>query len=168
MFQARRNVIRCIGLVLVAAGTSGPLAIAGAKGQQVDTPEITAVQHFLDSIEKHDLPAQLGHLTPDAQAYRYREGKLLISRLGDVLKGMAAGSGALTTADASRSASEPIDEIGSKTFGQIATVWTRYRFIVEGKVHHCGHTIYSLIKLDDRWMIANVVDEAERACTQAP
>ncbi len=138
------------------------MAVTSAEEQQVDTPEITTVRHFLDSIEKHDLPAQLGYLTPDAQAYRYREGKLVVSRLGDVLKGMAQGGGALSTADASKSASEPVDEIGSKTFGQIATVWTRYRFIVEGEVHHRGHTIYSLIKLDDRWIIANVVDEAER------
>ena len=87
----------------------------------------------------------------------------MVSSLGDVLKGMAAGTSALSTADASKSASEPIDEVGSKSFGPIATVWTHYRFIVDGKVHHSGHTIYSLIKIDNRWVIANVVDEADQA-----
>ena len=144
------------------------MAVASGEEQRVNTPEITIVRQFLDSIERHDLPAQLGCLTPDAQAYRFREGGLVVSRLGDVLKGMARGDGALSTADASRCASEPIDEIGSKSFGRIATVWTRYRFIVEGKVHHRGCTVYSLVRLDDRWMIANVVDEAERVCEQAP
>ena len=71
---------------------------------------------------------------------------------------------ALSTADASNSASEPVDEVGSKVFDQIATVWIRYRFIVDGTVHHGGHTILSLVKQDGRWMIASVVDEAARVC----
>jgi hypothetical protein len=130
-----------------------------ANDKQMETPEITTVRQFLASIENHDLKAQLRYLTPDAQAYRLRNGKWIVSRLGDVLASMAKGNGALTAADASKSASKPIDEIGSKTFNQIATVWTRYRFIVEGKVHHCGHTIYALIKQDGRWVISSVVDE---------
>ena len=164
MLHVRSSTVRCVAIVLAALGTPNLKAVTNVKEQQVDTPEILIVRHFLDSIKKHDLPAQLGSLTPDAQAYRYRNGNLVVSKLGDVLKDMAKGNGTLSTADASKAASEPIDEIGSQSFNQIATVWTRYRFIVEGKVHHCGHTIYSLIKHDNRWMIANVVDEAETAC----
>ncbi len=161
MQYVRSSTVRVVAIFFVALST---LSLAALSEQQVDTPEVTTVRHFLDSIEKHDLAAQLGYLTPEAQAYRYRNGKLVDSKLGDVLKDMAKGNGTLSTADASKSASEPIDEIGSKSFDQIATVWTRYRFIVEGKTHHCGHTIYSLIKHDDHWMIANVVDEAETVC----
>jgi hypothetical protein len=135
-----------------------------ARDKQMEAPEITTVRQFLASIENHDLEAQLSHLTPDAQAYRLRNGKWIVSRLRDVLTSMAKGGGALSTADASKSASEPTDEIGSKTFNQIATVWTRYRFIVEGKVHHCGHTIYALIKQDGHWVISSIVDEATSDC----
>ena len=139
--------------------------IAHAQDRQTDTPEVMAVRKFLDGIERHDLSAQLSHLTPDAQAYRFRDGKLVVSRIGDVLGNMANGNGRLSTADASTSASEPIDHVGSKVFDRIATVGTHYRFIVDGKIHHCGHTVFSLVKQDDRWLIANVVDEATPTCT---
>jgi hypothetical protein len=156
---------RGISVMLIAMATAGPTMAAHTQEQQVNTPEIAVVREFLDGIQKHDLSAQLSHLTPDAQAYRYRDGKLVVSRIGDVLRSMAKGNGSLSTADASKSASEPIDEVGSKVFDRIATVWARYRFIVEGKVHHCGHTVYSLVKQDDRWLIANVIDEATKICT---
>jgi hypothetical protein len=95
---------------------------------------ITTVRQFLAGIENHDLESQLRYLTPDAQAYRLRNGKWIVSQVRDVLISGAKGGGALSAADASKSVSEPIDEIGSKTFDQIATVWTHYQFLVEGKV----------------------------------
>jgi len=135
-----------------------------AKHEETEPPEITTVRQFLAGIENHDLESQLSYLTPDAQADRLRNGKWIVSPIRDVLISGAKGGGVLSVADSSKSASEPIDEVESKTFDQIATVWTHYRFIVEGKVHHCGHTIYSLIKQDGRWVISSIVDEATSDC----
>jgi hypothetical protein len=146
--------------IFALATASAFMTPVGATDGQTETPEITTVRQFLAGIENHDLESQLSYLTPDAQAYRLRNGKWIVSQFRDVLISGAKGGGALSAVDASKSVSEPIDEIGSKTFDQIATVWTHYQFLVEGKVHHWGHTIYTLINQDGRWVISSVVDEA--------
>ncbi|MBV9877910.1 MAG: hypothetical protein JO025_24495 [Verrucomicrobia bacterium] len=152
-----KQVVYAIFALACASAFMTPVC---ATNGQTETPEITTVRQFLAGIENHDLGSQLRYVTPDAQAYRLRNGKWIVSQIRDVLISGAQGGGALSVADASKSVSEPIDEIGSKTFDQIATVWTHYQFLVEGKVHHWGHTIYTLIKQDDRWIISSVVDEA--------
>ena len=146
--------------ILALASALSMMTPVCAKHEETEPPEITTVRQFLAGIENHNLESQLSYLTPDAQAYRLRNGKWIGSPIRDVLISGAKGGGVLSVADGSKSASEPIDEVESKTFDQIATVWTHYRFIVEGKVHHSGHTIYSLIKQDGRWLIFSIVDEA--------
>ena len=146
--------------IFALASAHALMTPVGATDGQTETPKITTVRQFLGGIENHDLEAQLSYLTPDAQAYRLRNGKWIVSRVRDVLISGAKGGGDLSSADASKSVSEPIDEIGCKTFDRIATVWTHYQFIVKGKVDHWGHTIYTLIQQDGRWLISSVVDEA--------
>ena len=66
--RRRSRIVRYTRPLSVAIGASGSVTAIHAKEQQVDTPEVATVRRFLDSIETHDLPARLGHLTPDAQA----------------------------------------------------------------------------------------------------
>jgi hypothetical protein len=146
--------------IFALASASAFMKPVCAKHEETEPPEITTVRQFLAGIENHNIESQLSYLMPDAKAYRLRDGKWIVSPIRDVLISMAKGGGTLSVADGSKSVSEPIDEVDSKTFDQIATVWTHYRFLVEGKVHHWGHTIYTLIKQDGRWVITSVVDEA--------
>lgn len=56
-----------------------------------------------------------------------------------------------------------------KTFvdGEIAMVWGRYVFFVDGKVSHCGLNTFQLVKADNVWKIANAASTIDpNACTE--
>jgi hypothetical protein len=40
--------------------------------------------------------------------------------------------------------------------GDVAMVWGRYDFLVDGKVAHCGYDHFDLVRDAGRWKIANV------------
>jgi Domain of unknown function (DUF4440) len=49
--------------------------------------------------------------------------------------------------------------------GELATVWTEYQFIIDGKVHHCGHDAFHLGRIGGTWKILNVSDSyREQGC----
>jgi hypothetical protein len=45
-----------------------------------------------------------------------------------------------------------------------ALVWTRYRFLFNGKVDRCGTDIITLMKLNDRWLIVALADNGRQDC----
>ena len=56
-----------------------------------------------------------------------------------------------------------------KTFvdGEIAMVWGRYVFFVDGKTSHCGLNTFDLVKTDSGWKIANASSTIDpNACTE--
>lgn len=40
--------------------------------------------------------------------------------------------------------------------GDVAMVWGRYDFLIDGKVHHCGYDHFDLVRDGGRWKIANI------------
>ena len=40
--------------------------------------------------------------------------------------------------------------------GDIAMVWGRYEFLIDGKLHHCGYDHFELVRDAGRWKIANI------------
>lgn len=42
--------------------------------------------------------------------------------------------------------------------GNLAHVWTPYRFYVDGKFSHCGANSFTLVYTDESWKILNVID----------
>ena len=40
--------------------------------------------------------------------------------------------------------------------GDIAYVWGRYNFYIDGKLHHCGYDLFDLVREGGQWKIANV------------
>src|SRR4051794_22504367 len=40
----------------------------------------------------------------------------------------------------------------------IATVWAKYKFYINGKLHHCGIESFQLYKMADGWKIVNFAD----------
>jgi len=48
----------------------------------------------------------------------------------------------------------------------IAYIWTRYDFLVNGKIDHCGTDSASLVKVDGRWLIASLGDTSRTDCAK--
>ncbi len=40
--------------------------------------------------------------------------------------------------------------------GDIAYVWGRYNFYIDGKLHHCGYDHFDLVRESGNWKIANL------------
>ena len=40
--------------------------------------------------------------------------------------------------------------------GNIAYVWGRYTFEIDGNIHHCGYDHFDLVREEGRWKIANI------------
>ncbi len=53
-----------------------------------------------------------------------------------------------------------------KLFGDLATVWGRYVFFVNGKILHCGVDTFNLVRIDEGWKIVNAASTIEpQGCT---
>jgi ketosteroid isomerase-like protein len=54
-----------------------------------------------------------------------------------------------------------------KIFGDLALVWGRYVFFIDGKVAHCGVNAFHLVRTDAGWKIANASTTIEpQGCTE--
>jgi hypothetical protein len=46
----------------------------------------------------------------------------------------------------------------------LAMVWARFEFTVDGKIDHCGTDLFNLIRTDQKWLIASVADTGRKNC----
>jgi hypothetical protein len=46
----------------------------------------------------------------------------------------------------------------------IATVWAPLEFLIDGKIDHCGTDSFQLIRLDGKWLIANLTATVRKEC----
>ncbi len=53
---------------------------------------------------------------------------------------------------------EPIRNIRMQIDGDLASVWAEYQVRIDGRVSHCGHDAFHLVRLDGTWKILNVSD----------
>ncbi|MEE1884588.1 nuclear transport factor 2 family protein [Pedobacter flavus] len=53
---------------------------------------------------------------------------------------------------------EKIKFIDIKVDGELATVWTNYQFFVDNKFSHCGVNSFQMVKSNNSWKIAYIID----------
>jgi hypothetical protein len=46
----------------------------------------------------------------------------------------------------------------------LAVVWAPFDFLVDGKVDHCGTDLFNMVRVDGKWLIANVADTGTKTC----
>ena len=47
----------------------------------------------------------------------------------------------------------------------LAVVWARFEFLVDGKVDHCGTDLFNLVRVDGKWLIASIADTGRNNCS---
>ncbi|WP_239461247.1 nuclear transport factor 2 family protein [Occallatibacter savannae] len=47
----------------------------------------------------------------------------------------------------------------------LAVVWARFDFLVDGKVDHCGTDLFNLVRVDGKWLVASVADTGTKTCS---
>lgn len=57
-----------------------------------------------------------------------------------------------------KSLEERITFDGIHIDGQLAVVWTPYKFFINEKLSHCGANSFTLVKFKEEWKIVNIID----------
>jgi hypothetical protein len=47
----------------------------------------------------------------------------------------------------------------------LAVVWAPFEFLIDGKVDHCGTDLFTLVRTEGKWLIANVADTSRKNCS---
>jgi len=71
-------------------------------------------------------------------------------------------------ADKTHTVKEDMYTSDVKADGDLASVWGRYVFFVDGKVSHCGINAFHLVRTDGVWKIGGIASTIDAgACTEA-
>ncbi|SDL11843.1 Putative lumazine-binding [Catalinimonas alkaloidigena] len=64
---------------------------------------------------------------------------------------------------------ERVWDIEVRIDGALATVWERYAFYLDDRLHHCGTDAFQLFRGPDGWKIFHIADtRQEQGCTDPP
>lgn len=110
---------------------------------------LDTVQALLDTIPARDRAGMRALLVPGGSAVRSRDEQVICTPFEEFPDQMPGGTTALE--ERFYQPTVLIDD-------DIAMVWARYDFLVDGQVHHWGTNIVSLLKRDGRWRISAVAD----------
>jgi hypothetical protein len=144
----------CVAAALVAT------PLRAATPDSTLTPEQQAVfapfQALLDSVAQHDHELGRKQLLPGGTATLIRDGKPLQLHFDAFIDRLPTTG----TVKLEEVIHDPIVHIDD----DIAVIWAPYTFTFDGKTHHCGTNIVSMIRRDGRWLISGVADNSRTNC----
>src|ERR1700747_1963171 len=147
----------CSGpLLLVCAliptmATSAPVNALTPEEQPVLVP----IQDLCDGIAKRNVDAMKRVVLPEGGATIIRHNQVLHFTLKTLCE-RPFPPGALSLEE---KIYDPLVRIGVN----IAMVWARYEFLIDGKLDHWGTDIINLVFVDGRWVIAGLLDNSRRS-----
>jgi len=138
-------------------------AIAGcASNPKPRTPDektvIAPLQGVLDGLAARDRSMIAAQLLPGGSATLMRNGK-------PVQMAFETFADRLSTPGTDMREERIYDPV-VHVDNNIAYIWTRYDFLLNGKLDHCGTDSASLVKVDGRWLIASLSDTSRTDCAQ--
>lgn len=153
---------RKFALVFLMAAAAGCVSTArsDASTPKPLSPEekevVASLQGVLDGLAARDRNKIAAQLLPGGSATLMRNGKP-VQMPFDVFADRLSAPG--TDARTER-IYDPIVHIDNN----IAYIWTRFDFLLNGKVDHCGTDSASFVKVDGRWLIAFLGDTSRTDC----
>jgi hypothetical protein len=149
---------------LLRAGLSAACAIAmllslaptATAASAEEKAVLAAFQAMLDGLGKRDKAAMLAQLLPGGSATLMRNGKP-VQMTFEALTDRLSQPGNETHEERIR---EPLIRVD----GNVAIIWAPFEFLLNGKVDHCGRDIVTLVRVDERWLIATIGDNSRTDC----
>jgi hypothetical protein len=137
---------------LSAAEVKDPAAAMGADQKAA----LACFQAFLDGLGKRDKAAMVAQLLPGGSAVLMRKGKPVQMTL-EALAERLSQPGTESHEERIRDAVVHVD-------GDVGTIWAPFEFLLDGKIDHCGRDIANVVRIDGRWVIAAIEDNARTEC----
>jgi hypothetical protein len=111
------------------------------------------------ALAKGDTAGMRATFYPEARVVQTRtqDGKRTyqVNAIDDFLKSVGGAAG--------KKLEEQIIAPTAQVDDNLAVVWARYRFLVDGKPSHCGVDSYQLVRGDAGWKLLHIVD-TQRPC----
>lgn len=151
----RLRLIPSILLCLAAFATRAPAQDEAAR-------VVGVVTGMFDALARGDTAGMRSYMHGEARIIQTanREGvpwhrvNTLNAFLGSIGGAIAQG----------RKLEERISDPEVKIDDNLAQVWTRYDFYVDGVKSHCGVDSYQIIRTNEGWKILQIVDTQRRPC----
>ncbi|KAJ3711870.1 hypothetical protein DFJ43DRAFT_82744 [Lentinula guzmanii] len=114
---------------------------------------LQVAENFLDGIGARDKTLMTEQVLPSGGAVLMRNGAPIFTNLTGVIDRIPFDS---PNKIEERISGQPIVRIDTN----IAMLWTPYEFLINDKVDHIGTDIWSFAKLDGKWLVSGVADNA--------
>ena len=112
---------------------------------------VDIVQGFFDAMEARDMDGLSRNVHPDAQYVSVRPGES-----GAVISMQSHASWVERLPTIEGTLLERMAEPAVLIDGDIAVVWTRYDFHLDGQFHHCGRNAFQFLRGDEGWQMISV------------
>jgi hypothetical protein len=153
------SLCRIYLLALLSFAFTLALAAAAMPTQAASSDEkavIAPLQALLDGLAKRDRALITAQLLPGGSATLMRNGKP-VQMSFDAFAERLSAPGTDTREERIFNPLVRVDH-------DVATIWTRFELVVNGKLEHCGTDIVNLVKVDGRWLISFVGDTSRNEC----
>lgn len=153
------GAIRATAAILAAGALSAAAAAQPAGSDEDDRAAIVAtLERAFEGVATRDPAIWREVLLEEGIAVSFRPAsdagwEMRLVRNAEMIAGMEPGDLRLLE----RFTAEPTVLIR----GPIAVLWGEYDFWIDGEFSHCGIDAADLVKIDGRWMIANLMWTAE-------
>jgi hypothetical protein len=136
-----------------------------ALAQKADDAKdaLAVVNKMFAEMAAHNPAGILALYTPEAQlaaAIKTKDGK-------SVIRTFAVEAFSKNFAEKKNELKEEMYAPETKVYGDLALVWGRYVFFIDGKISHCGVNAFHLVRTETGWKVANASTTIEpQGCTE--
>jgi hypothetical protein len=141
-----------VAIVTASSFLTASVHAATSEEQAVLAP----VKAMFDGMAKRDAEAIKQPLLPGGTMVLMRDGKPTQM----TFEAFAERVGRPGTTHIEERIQDPMVRIDH----DLAMVWARFDFLVDGKVDHCGTDLFDLVRDDGKWLIASVADTGRKDC----
>lgn len=156
---------RILILALLASCAPLPPTLQPPIGHQPaeEAAVLEAMDRFLTAISASDFQALAAIQRPDGMTYQWRPGP------GGAME-ISARPNSFWLDPSRKDGRTYRERAWSPTVmirGGIAVVWAPYEFWIDGTTSHCGIDVFSFVKVDGTWLVANAMWTVEPdACAE--
>ena len=112
------------------------------------------IHHFFDAFGRQDKAGMFAVVAPNIEITSVQQGALHRLSIDSLADAIAAHRGSSLT--------ERIHDPQVHIDNDLAVVWAPYRFSVDGRVGHCGTDVFTLGRIDGRWLIIGLSDNERK------
>lgn len=161
MHMPTRSVVRGLLVLALPAALLGSRP-AAAQAQDHRAEVLAVVTGLFDAMARGDTAGMRGFLHPEGRIVQtgFREGAPF-HRLNTVTAFLGSIGGAVAQG---RKLEEKVFDPEVRIDDNLAQVWARYEFYVDGTMSHCGVDSYHVIRTAEGWRILEIVDTQRRPC----